>query len=154
MFKRTGMNTINRVKKAAGGPTKLKDMKSATNVAAKIASAGVSKLQGKRSPDKKPVAPVKPKSPRTPTPPTGRKPKVKDKITATSTPNTAGAAAARASLTANRATFGGESRGGTGKKIVKKVKKTKGSSSAGVSQKDKPSQVSKVKKKLNKRGGA
>ena len=139
------MNTINRVKKAAGGPTKLKDMKSATNVAAKIASAGVSKLQGKRSPDKKPVAPVKPKSPRTPTPPTGRKPKVKDKPAATSIPNVAGQAAARASLTANRGTtFGGKGKAST----VKKVKKTKGSSGAGVSQKDKPSQVKKIKKKL------
>ena len=59
------MNTINRVKKAAGGPTKLKTAKSATNVAAKIASAGVS-----RSPlTSIPKVPKPPRGPRTPPPP-------------------------------------------------------------------------------------
>tara|TARA_R110000737_G_scaffold76264_1_gene106824 strand:- start:35 stop:571 length:537 start_codon:yes stop_codon:yes gene_type:complete len=59
-----------------------------------------------------------------------------DRPARTSTPNTAGAAAARASITTNRGNFGGESRGGTGTKVVPKKKP-----------------VAKKKKLPSKRGG-
>mgnify|MGYP003678506214 FL=1 len=59
-----------------------------------------------------------------------------DRPARTSTPNTAGAAAARASITPNRGNFGGESRGGTGTKVVPKKKP-----------------VAKKKKLPSKRGG-
>ena len=62
--------------------------------------------------------------------------KATDRPAATSTPNVAGQAAARASITANRGNFGGESKGGTGTKVVPKKKP-----------------VAKKKKLPSKRGG-
>lgn len=49
-----------------------------------------------------------------------------DRPAATSTPNTAGLGAARASVAANQMNFGGERRGGTGTRVVPKKKPVAG----------------------------
>ena len=130
-----GKGTIKKILKSPSreeAKAAMKKSMSPANVAKKIASAGVS-----RSPlTSIPKVPKPPRGPRTPPPPPSPAPKA--------APNLDPAMLAKVRSKLQQESI----RRGSSNSSKPVAKKTSGSSSAGSSQKDQPSEVSKVKKKF------